>query len=94
MTPSRNDGLISRYEELRRQALGRQSGVPRGQGLVLLMRSGMRVWMQAWAKCIKDPPVKRQDRPLGEQIIPLDMRNEVAMILTTMVLYGRRKEMV
>jgi hypothetical protein len=41
-TPDRacNDGPISRYEDLRQQALGLPCEIPRGQGLVLLMRSG------------------------------------------------------
>ncbi|WP_277036660.1 hypothetical protein [Caballeronia mineralivorans] len=41
-TPDRalcNDGLISRYEDLRQQALGLPCEIPRGQGLTLLMRS-------------------------------------------------------
>jgi hypothetical protein len=49
--------------------------------------------MQAWANCIKEVPAKRQDRFVGNEIIPIDMCNEVAMILAGMVLYGRQEEM-
>jgi len=88
-TPDRacNDGLISRYEDLRQQALGLPCEIPRGQGLVLLMRSGMRAWMQAWAQCavVAVPPKKQ----LGEDAsFPIAMHREVTMILAGMVLHG------
>lgn len=87
-----NEGLISRYEELRQQALGRQSGIPRSQGLALLMRSGMSAWMQAWAQCTVAPPAPSVPQPPGDQeIFPLELHQEVTMLLAGMVLYGRRE---
>ncbi len=83
----RNDGLISRYEELRQQALGRPGGIL-GQGLALLMRSGIREWMQAWAQCgvqITAPPKQRLDE---DESFPLAMHREVTLILAAMVLHG------
>ena len=84
----RNEGLIARYEELRQQALGRPSGIPRGQGLALLMRSGIAGWMQAWAQCVVEVPAPPKE-PLGEEeSFPLAMHREVTMILAGMVLHG------
>lgn len=87
----RRNGLISRYEQLREQALMRPSGVARGQGLALLMRSGMSAWMQAWAQCTVEAPAPPQAIPGNETILPLEMHNEVAMILAGMVLYDRQE---
>ena len=84
------DALVSRYEELRGQALGRASRIPHGQGLALLMRSGMSAWMQAWAQCTVVAPAAAPRQPLDDEaIVPLQMHKEVAMILAGMVLYGR-----
>ena len=82
----RNDGLIARYEELRQQVLGRPWAIPRGQGLALLMRSGMSGWMQAWAQVVEVAPPKE---PLGDHaIFPVEMHREVTLILAGMVLHG------
>ena len=87
----RNDGLIARYEELRQQALGRPSGIPRGQGLALLMRSGIGGWMQAWAQCVVEVPAPSKERFGDDEIFPCEMHREVTMILAGMVLYGRQE---
>ena len=84
----RNDGLISRYEELRQQALGRPRGILRGQGLALLMRSGIRGWMQAWAQCGVQVPAPPKQRLAEEESFPLELHREVTLILTAMVLHG------
>ena len=84
----RNDGLISRYEELRQQALGRPSGFARGQGLALLMRSGIAGWMQSWAPCLVKVPAPPKERLDEDESFPLAMHREVTMILTAMVLNG------
>jgi hypothetical protein len=84
----RNEGLIARYEELRQQGLGRPSGIPRGQGLALLLRSGIAGWMQAWAQCAVEIAVPPKERLGEEQSFPLAMHREVTMILAAMVLRG------
>jgi len=88
--------LISRYEQLREQALRRPSGIARGQGLALLMRGGMSAWMQAWAQCMVQAPAPPPPpvMPGDEAILPLSMHKEVAMILAGMVLYSRREAIV
>ena len=84
----RNDGLIARYEELRQQVLGRPPGIPRGQGLALLMRSGIAAWMQSWAPCMVEVPAPPKEE-LGESAsFPIAMHREVTMILAAMVLNG------
>jgi hypothetical protein len=87
---SRKDGLISRYEELRQQALGRPNGISRAQGLALLMRNGISGWVRAWAQCVA-VPASRTERLVEDDILPLEMHREVTMILAEMVL-NRRQE--
>lgn len=87
----RNDGLVSRYEELRQQALGRPSGIPRGQGLALLMRSGIGGWMQAWAQCVVEVPASPKQRLGEDEIFPFEMHREVTMILAGMAINGRQE---
>jgi hypothetical protein len=53
------------------------------------MRSGMRAWMQAWAQCTVELPAAPQPRLGGEKTFPLEMHQEVAMILAGMVLHRR-----
>jgi hypothetical protein len=87
-------GAVTRYEALRQEALGRSGRIPRGQGLALLMRSGMRTWMQAWAQCAVEAPAPPQE-PLGdEEMLPLGMRQDVTMILAGMVLCGHQEARV
>ncbi|MHB1587507.1 MAG: hypothetical protein ACYCRH_11190 [Acidiferrobacteraceae bacterium] len=83
--------MISRYKELRQQALERPRGLPHGQGLALFMRSGMCVWMQAWAHCVVQAPTPPKERLGEDEVFPLEMHNEVTMILAAMVLNGRRE---
>jgi hypothetical protein len=80
--------LIVRYEELRRQVLGRY-GV-HGHGLALLMRRGMRAWMQAWSQCVTAPPVPTQV-PDDQQSCPVELHREVATILANMALFARQE---
>ena len=86
----RNDGLIARYEELRRQALGRFGAQP--QGLALFMRRGMSAWMQAWSHCVAPPPPPSpaQTRQTQENC-PVQLHADVAMLLASMVLFARQE---
>jgi hypothetical protein len=83
--------LIARYEEMRQQALGRPSGTPRGQGLALLLRSGIAAWMQAWAQRVVEVPAPAQDRRGEDARFPVAMHREVTLILAAMVLHGWRE---
>ena len=81
----RNEGLIARYEELRQQALG---GVPRGQGVALLLRGGVAGWMQAWARCVVESATPPKEPRVEDESFPLTLHREVTMILAGMVLHG------
>lgn len=87
----RNDALIARYEALREQALGRPSAIPRGQGLALLLRSGVAGWMEAWAQCVVAIPAAPKQRFGDDDSFPLAMHREVTMILAGMVLNSRQE---
>jgi hypothetical protein len=41
---------VTAYETLRQQVVGAFDGEPRGPGLALLLRQGMRAWMKGWAR--------------------------------------------
>jgi hypothetical protein len=83
----RNDALIARYEELRRQALGRFGA--QAQGLALFMRRGMSAWMHAWSQCVA-PPSPAQP-PQTQEICPVQLHADVATLLASMVLFARQE---
>lgn len=85
----RNDGLIARYEELRRQALGCFGS--QAQGLALLMRRGMSAWMQAWSQCVASPPSPAQPQQQTQEICPVQLHADVAALLASMVLFARQE---
>jgi hypothetical protein len=86
----RNDGLIARYEELRRQALGRFGA--QAQGLALFMQRGMSAWMQAWSQCVASPsPPSPAQLPEIQELCPLQLHRDVAMLLASMVLFARQE---
>ena len=85
---SPNDVLIARYEELRGHAIGRRA--TQGHGLVLFVRHGMRAWMLAWSQCV--PPSPAAARPHDDQeICPVQLHKDVAMLLANMVLFARQE---
>ena len=97
MPATRNDGLIARYETLRRQALdgiGMQS-----QGMALFVRRGMVAWMQAWSQCavpLASPATAPSSPPYDQglstvQLLPVRLHADVAMLLASMVLFIRQE---
>jgi len=85
----RNDALIARYEELRRQALGRLGS--QAQGLALFMRRGMSAWMQAWSQCVAPPPPLPAPPAQTQEICPVQLHADVATLLASMVLFARQE---
>ena len=83
-----NAGVVDRYEELRRQQVLRPCGrTGGGLGLALFLRQGMKGWMDGWSRCVAAGPAKTPDRSRpGEEIVPWDLRGEVAAILAGMAL--------
>jgi hypothetical protein len=80
--------LIARYEELRRHALERSA--TQGQGLALFMRRGMSAWMQAWSQCVPPTPVPARSHD-DQEICPVQLHKEMAMLLASMVLFARQE---
>ena len=83
----RNDGLIARYEELRRQALGRLGAQAQGS---LFMRRGMSAWMQAWSRCVA-PTRLPAPPPQTQEICPVQLHADVATLLASMILFARQE---
>ncbi len=51
------EGLIERYEALRRESLVRGNEAVRGTwGLAILLTRGMAEWASVWAHCAEAPP--------------------------------------
>jgi hypothetical protein len=87
--PLDGNEIVARYEQLRRQALGASGGVNAGLGLALLVRQGMKGWIEAWSHCGPSLPVKSQNQTSSTDVVPLDLRGEVVLILGGMALSSR-----
>ena len=100
----RDDGLIARYEDLRRLALDRHRA--QAQGLALFIRRGMAGWLQAWSRCTGEPlastaaaaapavpavPATSAPATQAHDICPVQLQNDVAMLLASMVLATRQE---
>ncbi len=53
-----------------------------------MLRSGIAGWMQAWAPCVVDVAAPSKERLDAEAGFPIEMHQEVTMILAAMVLNG------
>jgi hypothetical protein len=83
--------VVEGYEELRKQILGTGGRNPGGLGLALLMRQGMKSWMDAWSRRAPEVSVRPLPESSRGEIVPLDLRTEVVMILTGMALSARQE---
>lgn len=81
-TPTASD-LVARYEELRSQALG---GSGRALGLALLLRQGMRAWIEAWSNRTLMMPTERHCEGSLDDVAPIQLRAEIAIVLAGMAL--------
>jgi hypothetical protein len=82
-----SDELVARYEELRRHALDRSSGIHRGPGLALLIQRGMRAWMDVSSLCPTAPSPTTLRPSNREDVLASDQRGEIVMVLTAMALH-------
>ncbi len=82
-----SDGLVARYEELRRQVLNQSSRMHRGPGLALLIQRGMRAWMDVSSRCPITPSSTTLRLSNRDDVLALDQRGEIVMILATMALH-------
>ena len=78
--------LAARYEQLRRDAMGRLTSGDQGLGLALFLRRGMTAWMQAWSECAGNVEPARRSQPVVHETIPVDMRSQIATLLAGMIL--------
>jgi hypothetical protein len=89
MTSASSKGIVIRYEDLRQQALSEFVESGPGLGLSLLVRQGMKSWIEAWSDCasnlVPKPPIKMAPA----RSLPSDFRSEVVTILVGMVLHNR-----
>lgn len=85
--PVGNADMVTRYEELRRQALTPKSWGGGTQGLALFLRQGMKGWMDAWSRChIVEPAKALIDSRSAEEVVPRNLHAEVVTILAAMAL--------
>jgi hypothetical protein len=84
--PLDGNEIVTRYEQLRRQALGVSGGVNGGLGLALLVRQGMKCWIEAWSHCGPRMPITSQSQTGSTEFVPLDLHGEVVLILAGMAL--------
>jgi hypothetical protein len=87
-----DSALVSWYEGLRRQALGSRDGEGRGLGWALLVRQGMKSWMQAWSECVTQRPAISTTKTGREDVSLIQSSREVVVVLACMALGGYRQE--
>jgi hypothetical protein len=78
--------LVSCYERLRRQALGARDWEGRGLGLALLVREGMKSWMQTLSQYVTRGPAISTTQADVEDVSPSQLSREVVVILASMAL--------
>ena len=72
--------------------LGRRGAQARGPALFIAR--GMAGWLQAWSRCTGEPaapPLAVSASAPGQDICPVQLHNDVAMLLASMVLVARQE---
>ena len=82
-TPGDKSVLIGAYEELRRRFLSRQYG----PGLTILMRRGLREWMNTCWSYLDAPAISVPATLQDEAVLPQGVRAELVVILAGMLLH-------
>jgi hypothetical protein len=82
-TPGDKSVLIGAYEELRRRFLSRQYG----PGLTILMRHGLREWMNTCSSYLDAPTISVPATLQDEAVLPQGVRAELVVILAGMLLH-------
>ena len=81
--PGDKAALVDANEELRRRFLGRQQG----PGLALLLRCGLREWMNACSAYLDAPATSVAATSHDEAVLPQGVRAELVGILAGMLLH-------
>jgi hypothetical protein len=63
-----------------------------GLGLALLLRQGMRAWLEAWSNCTLTMPAERQLEGGMDEAVPVQLRAEIAIVLAGMALSSTEVE--
>jgi hypothetical protein len=74
---------VGAYEELRRRFISRQHG----PGVAILMRRGLREWMDTCSSYLDVPATSVPAPPHDETILPQGVRAELVVILAGMLLH-------
>jgi hypothetical protein len=80
--------LVGAYEELRRRFLSRQYG----PGLVILIRRGLREWMNVCSSYLDTSATSVPAPPHDEAVLPQGVRAELVVILAGMLLHRCQEE--
>ena len=86
-----NRRLVTAYEELRAQAV---MGWRRGPGLVLMLTRGFRCWMQAATQLLDTASIPHMPVRSSEYGVAADLRDEMVIVLASMLLHRASKVMV
>jgi len=78
--------LAARYEQLRRDAIGRPTHSGAGLGLALFLRRGMTAWMLAWSECHGHVEQTACSQPGADETIPAELRSQITTLLASMIL--------
>jgi hypothetical protein len=79
--------LNARYEDLRNDVLHAFPEIgEHSQVLVLFLRQGMIGWLNAWSTCSPPHTVENKREEYAYQDLPVDLRAQVANVLTHMTL--------
>jgi len=81
--PADQAALVKAYEELRQRFLSRQYG----PGSTILMRRGLREWMNTCSSYLDAPAISVPAPPHDETIFPQGVRAELVGILAGMLLH-------
>jgi hypothetical protein len=76
---------VTRYEQLRSDALRRGQGVSIGFGLTVFLRQGMMGWMRACCSAVT-PPTREFVQPGPVSSLPCEVRTQAVLILTGILL--------
>jgi hypothetical protein len=66
--------------------MGRLTFGDQGLGLALFLRRGMTAWMQAWSECAGNVEPAARPQPVVHEMIPVDIRSQIATLLAGMIL--------
>jgi hypothetical protein len=86
-----DSGVISQYEDLRNHALT-AAGLRQSLGYALFIGRGMAAWARACRSYASQPPAPAPTAPTARSSIPLDLRNQLALVLAGIILNLQTQE--